>query len=103
MTLDCYSLAQPRAIQHGLIVKKSPPHLLDCPANYSDPCPAPDALDNLKAKLKAVFKKKTEKKPAAETKPAESKPAETTPAATSTTPAASEPAKTETAPAPAGK
>lgn len=58
---------------------------------------APDALNNLKAKLKAVFKKKGEKKPA------DSKPAEATPAATSTAPAAAEPAKTETAPAPAGE
>lgn len=56
---------------------------------------APNALNNLKAKLKAVFKKKDEKK--AESKPAEaSKPAETAPA---TAAAATEPAKTETAPA----
>lgn len=56
---------------------------------------APNALNNLKAKFRAVFKKKDEKK--AESKPAEaSKPADATPAAAA---AATEPAKTETAPA----
>ncbi|KAK1970762.1 hypothetical protein LY78DRAFT_652649 [Colletotrichum sublineola] len=62
-----------------------------------------DALDNLKSKFKAIFKKKNEKK-ADTSKPAESKPAETpaeskpaeTPAAT-TTPA-TEPTKTDAAP-----
>ena len=49
------------------------------------------ALDNLKAKLKAAFKKKGEKEPAAENKPAESKPTETT----------TEPTKTEAAAPPA--
>lgn len=57
---------------------------------------APNALNNLKAKFRAVFKKKDEKK--AESKPAEaSKPADATPAAAAA--AATEPAKTETAPA----
>lgn len=66
------------------------------------PLAAPDALNNLKAKLKAVFKSKKEKKAADS---ADTKPTETTPAATSTTPAAAtEPAKTEAAaPAPASK
>jgi hypothetical protein len=50
---------------------------------------APGALDNLKSKLKAIFKKKPEQKPA-ETKPEPAKATETAPA--------TEPAKTEEAP-----
>lgn len=55
---------------------------------------APNALNNLKAKLKAIFKKKGEKKEKKEKKADASKPAEATPAA-----AATEPAKTDAAPA----
>lgn len=56
------------------------------------------ALDNLKAKLQAVFKKKSEKAPAAKTE--EAKPAETAPPAADAT--KTEPTETATAPAPAG-
>lgn len=53
---------------------------------------APEALNNLKAKFKSIFKKKGEKKPT-EAKPTEAAKPEETPAAPA------EPTKTETAPA----
>lgn len=89
-------MPRPRVLNIELIKLLMP----SCPnANRFTPPTAPNALNNLKAKFRAVFKKKDEKK--AESKPAEAskpadKPAETTPA---TAAAATEPAKTETAPA----
>jgi len=66
----------------------------------SDAVPAAlGALDNLKAKLKAAFKKKGEKKPA-EDKPADAKPAD---AAATTTPAAPPTETKPSEPAPAGE